>query len=273
MATKILGLFLLLLALGLPMATDMVSPRVVRAACGSSLCIQIKDDENAGSDTTIDIVLDSNQTAGSLNAVDLWFCDNASCNGGTVNAYTIAVTDTLTHTYSEAVRRDYDHAQAAGAADDVLATYYVCNTSSGANTITVTVTPGGGGTEAYYLWASVTEYSGIAASSCLDQVGDDAGTGTTVTANTDGATTQANELVHGVAVGANAVTGTSTVLSSHSNGTIQDQYKTVSGTGTQSLSWTQTSGTWDAVIATFKETVAGGGGGATRSNLTLMGVQ
>lgn len=237
------------------------------AQCGTSLCVQIKDAENAGADDTLDVVMTSNVTAGNTLVLSIWFCDGAGCNNGVVDAFTIAVSDTLAHTYTEAIRFNYDAQHVAGGNDDVLAIYYVCNISGGANTTTVTITPGGGGTT-NYLWASVTEYSGIADASCLDQTGSDAGNSGTVTINTDGATSQATELVHGIAAGATDLAGTSTVLSTSGNGSITDQYKTVVATGVQSLVWNQTSQTWEGIIATFKEVVVGG----SAKNRTLLGV-
>jgi hypothetical protein len=249
-------------ALTLPFTLEMISPTMAaRAACGSSLCVQMKDNENVGQDADVTVALDSNATAGNLLVVSLFFCDNPACNGAAAAGFTITVADTLTNSYTLAKRLD--------SSSWTKAIYYVCSSGSGANTVTVTTDgSGAGGLTANYLWASVVEFSGIADASCLDQVGDDSGTGTTSTISTDGATTQATELVYAVGQGHTDQAAGSTALNAFSTGAVQDQYKTVSATGTQNLVWTMTSADWSGVIATFKET----GGAATPRRGTLIGV-
>lgn len=126
--------------------------------------------------------------------------------------------------------------------------------------------------------ASITaqEFTNVTSSSPFDQsaVASTDGTGTGTDAATTGATgtrTQANEVLVGCIVTTNAAptvtAGTGyTETDNITPWTHQMQYKVVSAAGTDASTWTFGSGTTNYIanIATYKDTVAGGGGGGQR---------
>lgn len=122
---------------------------------------------------------------------------------------------------------------------------------------------------------TISEWSGYATSSSIDKTASNsATTGTSGNTGTTAATTVANELVIAVLAegglnssGANGITTPAssgyTSLYTTQNGNqrtpTQVSYKEVTGTGTQTASWTWTSPSeYQAVIATFKAAAAGG---------------
>lgn len=217
--------------------------------------LQNKDNENSGAGDTLDITLDSNQTTGSANIVSLFFCNNIGCSTDT-SGVTVSVTDDHSNSYSVGLNNIAN-------ANRRILTVYNCNITGGTNTIHISLSGGTG----YYLWGSVSEWSTIADSSCLDQTGTSSTTGSNPTVSTGGATSQADELVIGVVQDVNTVTPDSSTIDSATNNTINTQYKIVSSTGTQTITWTAASEAYSASIITFKKDTGGGGGSSFVSGL------
>jgi hypothetical protein len=161
------------------------------------------------------------------------------------------------------------HGTAANKARGVLA-YKETVASSG--TFTITINHAGG--SANYLIAAAASFTGVAASSPLDQTATSSGTDTATDANvTSGATVDMEELVCAVCsvgisfssdvhLGANAETGYTNVMLYQDFTNIcagSGDFKVVSPTGgaAQSANWSHDATTggsngWTAAIATFK---------------------
>jgi hypothetical protein len=142
--------------------------------------------------------------------------------------------------------------------------WYGCNASgSGTTTITVTLLGNlGGGNGAS---GNVSEWSGIAASSCLDQTASNNGSSTSPTTGITPATSQANELlIGGMHSDDDAASAPSNGFSAlnfvtTASGGTYSGYRVVSSIGTYSTGWTTIDVKWAASIATFR--AAGGTGG------------
>jgi hypothetical protein len=192
--------------------------------------------ENSGATSTLSYT--SNLAAGSLSVLCVGNYPSAitSVSGSTNGAYTRAVN------YGDG-------------GNNYVEIWYRANTSAGAETLTITPTSASGN----YITAVAQEWSGMATSSPLDQTG----TSGTLTVSTTGATTQANEVVFTVAVadaGSSNVnwgtpTGYTLIARENDSNTytgLQAAQKTVSSTGTQSATHTNSSVSADTIIATFK---------------------
>ncbi len=168
------------------------------------------------------------------------------------------VTDNQGNTYQLAAKR------AGGIGNAVTAIYYASNISSPSGSFTITV-DGSQGAGNYWVW-NASEVTGLSASP-LDQTATAAGT-TTGDANVGptATTTQANEIVFAAAVDSTTDTNininvpvgfTQIGVQQDSNAIVgySGVYKTVTSTGTQSVSWIHDNASqveWAAVIATFK---------------------
>lgn len=142
------------------------------------------------------------------------------------------------------------------------------NVSAGTHLVTVSWN-GGTGT---YGQFTVTEYSGLATSTPLDQSATGTGTGTSPSVGPSGTTTQANELVVAMFgassfgttnIGIDAATpGYTNIGIDQDSATVcayASEFKTVAATGTQSCSWGTVAGntvSWSMALATYKEAVA-----------------
>lgn len=261
---KLLSIFaacLLVLAVSLPVAFEMIEPSTTaRAACGSSLCVQANTATNGGAGTTRDVAFMSSQAAGNLNIVGILFCNNLACDNDT-SGVTISVTDDSGNTYQLAANLPMNSNQRR------IAVYYAANIIGGSNAVHISLADG---STPSYLSGNVSEWSGITTASPLDKTGTADTSGANPTVSTSVATTQATELVYGLVHSANSATSGSTAINGD-GGTFPDQYKTVSSTGVQSISWTASSGFYGAIIATFKQS-AGGGGGGSAGRMLLLGI-
>ena len=202
--------------------------------------------------TTIACAFASNVTAGSLLVVTAAWAD-----GGVGNAPTI--TDTRGNTYSPAGSAHFDTPNGQG-----QHTYYVPNTTAGANTVTATFS-----TATTYRRIEVTEVSGGATTSPVDAVSKFIGTSTTSTDSvTSGSatTTTAGCYIYGAFQrDGNTVTITSgTGFTQRLNLTDVDiEDMTQASAGSVAATWTTNAPTtYLATMVAFKP--AGGGG----SNVT-----
>ena len=193
--------------------------------------IQKSVNGNESTVSNISATFPSNNTAGNL----LIVTGTAARPHGT-----ITVSDTAGNTYLPAIGPVTDPAQ------DVTAyIWYVPNCRGGANKVTLTPsTPDA-------MEVHVSEFSGLATTLPVDQVASAAGTGPT--ASSGASTTTVNgELVFGytflfnTASAGAGYTGLSLV-----NGDL-DEYLVQSTAGSVAATFTQTSGTWFALMATFK---------------------
>src|SRR5215472_12313410 len=141
--------------------------------------------------------------------------------------------------------------QAAASGGDAL--WYATNIKGGTDTITANFAASTGFSLIY-----IHEYAGLA-SSALDQVSTQTGTGTAVTSGAK-TTTQANELVFGYASVGNRVSGGGTGFTVRQTaGGNMSEDMIVSTTGTYAATFTQNiSSKWTGFLVTFK----GAGGGA-----------
>lgn len=196
--------------------------------------------------TSTTLAFGSNLTAGNLLVL--------MCRLG-ANGTTMTTTDTLGHTWVEAVNVD----NAAGGRRTFLR--YVENCSGGANTITFTPST------SVTFRIAIFEYSGLLTSGALDQKTATGATGNSTTANSGNlTTTQADELLIGFAERSTSTfvaTGGFTIeeaVPAAPNSFLAAMDLIVSATGTYSCGATFASGDWSAGLATFKAA----GAGATR---------
>ncbi len=211
------------------------------------------------------------------------FLQQAAGGGSNVSSYTITLTstpatgDALVLSHSGDIQGASDissvtgggvtwaFASKAGAAQNRdHEIWYGCN-ASGSGTTTITVTLGANLGVGNGASGNVSEWSGIAASSCLDQTASNSGNSTSPTTGMTPATSQANELLIGgmhsddaaasaPSNGFSALTFVGTAVGGTYSG-----YRVVSSIGTYSTGWTTTANRWAANIATFR--AAGGTGG------------
>ena len=159
-----------------------------------------------------------------------------------------APTDTLGNSYSTAINN-----QTLGSASNTISVYYLCNSAPGANTVAFTSTGTG-------LRAAIFEYSGIVASSCIDQTHTDSQSSTTPASGATATTATALELAFG-AMGSldGATTATAgsgwtleeVVNTGQSMFVTEDQVLTSTGTPNATFS-SIVAGVWGAAIVTFK---------------------
>ena len=166
-------------------------------------------------------------------------------------ASTISITDSAGNTYIPAMGPVTDSNQ------DVTAyIWYVPNCKGGANTVTLTPST------ADALEIHISEWTGLATSFPVDQTASATGTGTTASSGSK-TTALSGELIFGytflfnTASAGGGFTGMSLV-----NGDL-DEYQVLSLAGPIAATFTQTSGTWFALMATFSS--ASGGTGSSWS--------
>jgi hypothetical protein len=193
------------------------------------------------SGTSGNLAFSSNVTAGNLIVV--------SIHSYQPNTYT--VTDTRSNSYNLATSQEF-----AGDTNLKVFIYWAICASSGACTVTITPNTSG------FISFGLHEYSGVAASSPLDQVNSNQGTGTAVSSGAV-TTTQADELLFAamtsMAGSQVAITpdGDYTQRLEFENGAteihLNTQDRTVSATLTDTANWTLGSSLgWAAAVATFK---------------------
>lgn len=154
-------------------------------------------------------------------------------------AGTLTISDTLGNVYVPAVGPLSDAAQEVN-----IYVWYVANSKGGPNTVTVTPTA------ARALEIHVSEWSGILGASPVDQTAFAVGSGTL--AATPAVSTAAGELVFGYTfIGNNASPGSGFTPLSLVNGDL-DEYLIQAAAGTASVTFTQQSGPWNAVLVTFR---------------------
>ena len=162
-------------------------------------------------------------------------------------ASTLSISDTLGNTYAVAMGPVTDTVP-----NVTVYIWYVANCKGGANTVTLTPS----GTAA--LEIHVSEWSGLATTSPVDQIASNTGTGASVSSGPQ--TTAINgELVFGFGwVFNTASAGAGFTPISLVNGDL-DEYQIQPAAGSIAATFTQTSGTWFAALVTFKP--AGGTSG------------
>ncbi len=177
-------------------------------------------------------------------------------DSGTLNTIT-GVTDSKGNTWVKAVELD---------ATDLVGIWYAANIVGGsAHTINIAYNDSVGDA----ISCVVQEFSGIATSSPLDKTAIADGTSTAPNSGASAATTQADELVVGVA-GWFGATTTASLGSGYSNlaqvakanASTAMESKVVAATGAQTAAFTlAASRDWACAVATFKAASGGGGGG------------
>jgi len=186
------------------------------------------------SNTSVAVAYTSSQTAGNLNVVAIGWGDTTSSIS--------SVTDSKGNTYTKAV----GPTSIAGLQQSI---YYAKNIAAGSNTVTVKFNQA-----AAYPDVRILEYSGLDPTSPLDVTA--AATGTGTSANSGAATTtSANELIFG----SGTTTGTAltapgagfTTRVSNIYGSLAED-KTVSTSGSNSATATNSGGNWVMQMATFK---------------------
>jgi hypothetical protein len=177
-------------------------------------------------------------------------------------ASTLSVSDTLGNSYSTAFGPVTDTTQ-----NVTIYVWYVPICKGGANTVTITPS----GTAA--LEIHVSEWSGLASTSPVDQTASATGTGTSVSSGVK-TTTINGELVFGYSwVFSSASAGTGFTPISLVNGDL-DEYQIQPTAGSIATTFTQTSGTWFAAMVTFKPvgwTISGAITGGAGALVTLSG--
>ena len=153
---------------------------------------------------------------------------------------TISISDSAGNTYVPAIGPVTDTAQ-----DATAYIWYVPSARSGANTVTLTPSSSGA------MEIHISEWSGLSSISPLDQIASATGLGTDVSS---GSKTPAvdGELIFGYALTFNTATaGTGFTSLSLVDGDL-DEYAIQPAAGSVAATFTQTSGTWFALMATFK---------------------
>jgi len=219
-------------------------------AFGAATCIHAASNTNASSGSSVITTLST--TAGHLYVLQAQWCQNSSCNSATTSSNgTIAATG-CTETF---------HVAAASTADlsfsgvfMAVKTWYVFNSAGSCTSFTITVTG-----SPFYMQLAVSEWSGPSSFSQTDSY-DKGGTAifnpcTTCTVSTSSSTTHATELIIGFENNggqtATPVSPAIVVVVNATNGRAFVAANTVSSTGTQSMSWTQSSSSAQMALATF----------------------
>jgi hypothetical protein len=136
-------------------------------------------------------------------------------------------------------------------------TYYASNITGGGSAITITITLSGATNTYFEIYA--TEFSGVATASPLDQTSSATGTGTVINSGSK-TTTQAAELIYGYSeVANNPATPDSPLVqrSNFNNNFTAD--RTVTATGSYSVTGTVGSTRWFCHMLTFKAALASTG--------------
>jgi uncharacterized repeat protein (TIGR01451 family) len=155
-------------------------------------------------------------------------------------ASNVSVSDSLGNSYSVAIGPVTDTTQ-----NVTLYIWYVPACKGGANTVTIVPS----GTAA--LEIHVSEWSGLATTSPLDVTSFATGTGTSVSSGSK-TTTSNGELIFGYGWVLNTATpGSGFTAMSLVNGDL-DEYQIQPFAGSAAATFTQASGTWAALMATFK---------------------
>jgi hypothetical protein len=163
----------------------------------------------------------------------------------------LSISDTLGNTYTPAMGPVTDANQNVTAY-----IWYVPSCKGGANTVTLTPAT------AAALEIHISEWTGLATPSPVDQTASATGTGTAVSSGA-ATTTVTGELIFGYTFLYNTATaGAGFTPLSLVNGDL-DEYQVQSTAGSIAATFTQTSGTWFALMATFKP--AGSSSGTTYS--------
>jgi PKD repeat protein len=193
--------------------------------------VQSASSVSVTSATGVSASFTSNTTAGDAIVVA------ASTAGPAISS----VADTQGNTYAKATSSGAD------------AIWYATSIKGGADTITANFAASTGFSLIY-----IHEYAGLAASSALDQISTQKGTGTAVTSGAK-TTTQANELIFGYASVDNCVTtGTTGFTVRQTAGCNMSEDMIVLSTGAYSATFTQSnSGGWSGLMATFKAVASG----------------
>ncbi len=198
--------------------------------------IQAKANGSESSVSNISATFASNNTAGNF----LLVTGTAARPNGT-----LSISDTAGNTYLPAMGPVTDPGQ------DVTAyIWYVPNCKGGSNTVALTPT------SSRALEIHISEWSGLAVTSSLDQTSSSTGTGNT--ASSLPRTTTANgELIFGYSFLYNtASAGVGFSGMSLVNGDL-DEYQIQNTASSVAATFTQTSGTWFALMATFKPAASG----------------
>ncbi len=217
-------------------------PAFTAAQTSAITLIQKNVNGNESTITSISASFPTNNTAGNFVIVT----GTAARPAGT-----LIISDTAGNTYAPAMNSVTDSVQ------DVTAyIWYVPSCKGGANTVTLTpATPAA-------LEIHVSEWSGLATTSPVDQTASATGSGTTASSGA-AITTLNGELIFGYTFLFNTATaGTGFTPISLVNGDL-DEYQVQSTAGSIATTFTQTSGTWFALMATFKP--AGGSSGGAYS--------
>jgi len=177
-------------------------------------------------------------------------------------ATTLTITDTLNNAYSTAFGPVTDTTQ-----NVTMYIWYVPVCKGGANTVTITPSV----TAA--LEIHVSEWTGLATTSPVDQTTSATGTGTSVSSGA--VTTSMNgELIFGYGWVFNTATaGAGFTPISLVNGDL-DEYQVQSAAGSIAATFTQTTGTWFAAVVTFKPigwSISGNLSGGAGAQVTLSG--
>ena len=209
--------------------------------------IQKATNGNEATGANISVSFPSNNTAGNF----LIVTGTAARPAGT-----LTISDTAGDTFIPAMGPVTDTNQ------DVTAyIWYVPSCKGGSNSVTITPAT------AAALEIHVSEWTGLTTTSPVDQTASATGTGTT--ASSGAATTTANgELIFGYTFLFNTATaGSGFTPMSLVNGDL-DEYQVQSLAGSIAATYTQTSGTWFVVMATFKPAGTVAATGSIAGNIT-----
>ena len=202
---------------------------------GSIQLIQSNVNGNEATASTISTSFSANNTAGNFVLVS-----------GTIArpSGTLSISDTLGNTYVPVTVPITDANQSV-----TSYLWYVPSCKGGANTVTLTPAVAGA------LEIHVSEWSGVSSTYPLDVFASATGTGTN--ASSGAATTTANgELIYGYTFLLNTATaGAGFTGITLVNGDL-DEYQIQAAAGSVAATYTQTSGTWFARVATFRPSTA-----------------
>lgn len=208
--------------------------------------VQTPDQVNCGSVTNCNLAFGSNNTAANFIGVGWSYA---------ASGRTVTITDTRnTYTSSNAI-------SATDAADaGTCGIGYALNIGAGANTVNVAVSG-----VASIMRVGITEFSGVATASAIDKTAGTSGTGSPVNAGSVTPTTNGQLLLVWARNSATSTwtAGTDFTLrfaaAQNSRVALETYVQPTAAAHNSDLTITGTP-TWAAVVATFKEPAAGGGG-------------
>ncbi|MDQ2775354.1 MAG: S8 family serine peptidase [Acidobacteriota bacterium] len=157
-------------------ATQALSIVISAASGGGATLLQSTQNGTAGTSGAITTVTLSATGAGHFLAVQI--------NNG--DATVASVSDTQKNTFTKAVSLKVGNQD--------IEIWYAMNITGGADTVTVT-----GNSNTSYIWAAASEYSGVATTNALDAKTSASGSGQSASSGNTLTTTQANEVVIGIA--------------------------------------------------------------------------